>query len=319
MDINILLWLQGLREAAGPGVENFFATASAAAVNALFLVIPFAIFWCVDKAKGSVAITSFALGNTVNQLVKNTVCAYRPWVRDSRIVASSKAIEGATGYSFPSGHTLTATTAIGALGWAWRKLVWPLVLTGAFVLVVMFSRLFLGCHTPQDVLVGFVEGCLMIALSQALLSWADAAEGRDRIVLVCGLAFAVAFLVYVTVKPYPMDYADGRLLVDPIEMTVDCYKAGGIFVGFIVGWFLERRFVGFTTDGLVARQRVVRVLVGVVCVLLLHVVIGKALQGALPGPFAGTFVRYCLTFLGGMYVAPALFSAIERRTAKQAA
>ena len=74
MDINILLWLQGLREAAGPGVENFFATASAAAVNALFLVIPFAIFWCVDKAKGSVAITSFALGNTVNQLVKNTVC-----------------------------------------------------------------------------------------------------------------------------------------------------------------------------------------------------------------------------------------------------
>jgi nitrogen fixation-related uncharacterized protein len=135
MDINILLWLQGLREAADPGVEDFFATASAVAVNALFLVIPFAIFWCVDKAKGSVAITSFALGNAVNQFVKNTVCAYRPWVRDSRIVASSKAIEGATGYSFPSGHTLTATTAIGALGWAWRKLVWPLVLTGAFVLV----------------------------------------------------------------------------------------------------------------------------------------------------------------------------------------
>lgn len=318
MDIDFLLWLQGLRAAVAPGVEHFFVTVSAVAINPVFLVLPFLVLWCVDKARGTLAIMSFSIGNLANQFVKNTVCAYRPWVRDARIAPSEAALPGATGYSFPSGHTLTAATVVGGLGWAFRRLVWPAVLAALFVVAVAFSRVFLGCHTPQDVVCALAEACVFIALTQALLRWVDQAPGRDLTVLVVGLVAVVAFLVYVTVKPYPMDYADGKLLVDPTAMTVDCYKAGGVFTGFVVGWFMERRLVAFTTDGIGARERAIRAVVGVVCVLAFHVLLGKAAM-ALPGPFAGPFVRHCLTFLAGTFVAPAIFSAIERRLPREAA
>ncbi|MBP3884825.1 MAG: phosphatase PAP2 family protein [Olsenella sp.] len=312
MDIDILLWLQDLRLAAGPAVEHAFVLLSSLSINALFLLVPFGIYWCFDKAKGFLAIASFAMANASNQLVKNTATVYRPWIRDARIQPAAEALGEATGYSFPSGHTVTATTTIGALGWAWRKRVWPLVLTVLYVLLVAFSRNFLGCHTPQDVLVALVESCLVIWFTSRLITWVDAAEGRDLIVLVAGLVLVVAFLVYVTVKPYPIDYVDGKLLVDPAKMTVDCFKAGGCAAGFLVGWFMERRLVGFSTEGIGAKQRVLRFVVGAVVVLLFHLVIGKAFSAFL-GEFAAPLLRYGLTFFCAVFLAPLAFSLVEKR------
>ncbi len=44
-----------------------------------------------------------------------SVCAYRPWIRDVRVLPAGDAIKTATGYSFPSGHTTTATPIYGGL------------------------------------------------------------------------------------------------------------------------------------------------------------------------------------------------------------
>lgn len=312
MDIDALLWLQDVRAAAGPAVEHAFVLLSSLSINALFLLVPFGIYWCLDKAKGLLAIASFAMANVCNQLIKNTATVYRPWIRDARIQPSAEALAEATGYSFPSGHTVTATTTIGSLGWAWRKRVWPLVLAALYVLLVAFSRNFLGCHTPQDVIVALAESCMVIWLSSLLIVWVDAAQGRDLIVLVVGLVIVVAFLVYVSVKPYPMDYVDGNLLVDPAKMTVDCFKAGGGCAGFLVGWFMERRLVGFSTEGIGARERGVRIAVGVVVVLLAHVVIGGALT-SVAGAFVASFLRYGLTFFSAVFVTPATFQLVEKR------
>ena len=55
-----------------------------------------------------------------------------------------------------------------------------------------------------------------------------------------GIAACILSLVYIKLKPYPMDYVDGQLLVDPVKMMNDSFKAAGAFLGFVIGSFIDR-------------------------------------------------------------------------------
>ena len=105
MDIEYLLWLQGIREAAGPAIEMIMNVITFLGSSATLAVVPCILYWIVDKELGLFILTNIGIGNNINQLVKDTACVYRPWIRDTRIAPSQMALEHATGYSFPSGHT----------------------------------------------------------------------------------------------------------------------------------------------------------------------------------------------------------------------
>ncbi|MBO5535524.1 MAG: phosphatase PAP2 family protein [Clostridia bacterium] len=67
------------------------------------------------------------------------------------------------GYSYPSGHSVTAATLYGSMAVCARKMMrWISVLCVILILLTGFSRNYLGVHTPQDVLVGLTEGALML-------------------------------------------------------------------------------------------------------------------------------------------------------------
>ncbi len=103
------------------------------------IVIMALIYWCVSKEFGTYLLMGFSGNRLVNGLLKVTACAYRPWIRDARVVPYGDAITTATGYSFPSGHTMNAATLFG--GGAVRKDL-PRVLRvvlGLLVLLVAFS------------------------------------------------------------------------------------------------------------------------------------------------------------------------------------
>ena len=73
-------------------------------------------------------------------------------------------------------------------------------------------------------------------------------NGDDRkldILSIAGILAVIAALIYITKKPYPMDYVDGVLLVDPQNMMNDSFKACGAMLGFIAGSFLERHYVHY--------------------------------------------------------------------------
>lgn len=58
-------------------------------------------------------------------------------------------------------------------------------------------------------------------------------------------AFIAAAIIYVNVKPYPMDYVDGKLIVDPKKMLADVYVAAGTLAGVALGYFIEKNFIKF--------------------------------------------------------------------------
>ena len=245
MDIQYLLWLQDLRNATGGMFDEFFNALSKFAVD-IMPFLPFIVFWCADKKWGYRFITSWGIGELVNGIIKLTVCAYRPWVRSDLIEPAGDSKVAATGYSFPSGHTMVATVTYGSVSvWQKDKRKWLSILCGVLILPTAFSRNFLGVHTPQDVVVGLTESILIIWIVGMVQKKIEGNEKVTDILTLVGVIAVILTLVYILLKPYPMDYVDGKLLVDPDKMMNDTFKACGAFLGLMIGSYIDRHYLHY--------------------------------------------------------------------------
>lgn len=241
-DIQYLLWLQSIRNATGGMFDEFFNALSKFAVD-IMPFLPFVVFWGVSKKWGYRFIATWGIGEILNGIIKLTVCAYRPWIRSELIEPAGDSKVAATGYSFPSGHTMVATVTYGtAYTWQKDKRKPLAALCVAMTALTAFSRNFLGVHTPQDVVVGFLESVLLIAAVGAVSAKIEGNEKMLDTLTLVGFFAVAATLAYILLKPYPMDYADGKLLVDPQRMMNDTFKACGAMLGFLVGSYIDRHY-----------------------------------------------------------------------------
>lgn len=315
MDIEYLLVLQGLRESLGSVVENFFVSLTVIGDGPALMAFAMIVYWCVDKHAGQLALMSFTMANFFGQLLKNILCVYRPWIRDSRIVPAEGALEGATGYSFPSGHTMGTTTVNGSIACSfWHRWRWISVVLFFVIVIVLFSRNYLGVHTPQDVLVGFLIALLAIFLCNKFLAWIDDYPEYEVHVVVIALVLCVACLLITGLKPYEVAYdANGQPLIDVVTMQKGSFEGAGILAGWALGWFLERRMVDFDTDSyfLSLRDRGIRGLIGVGFVGVTYVATDVAFKAIMPYVWAKFFALFLVMFVA-MFVAPLVFTAIER-------
>ena len=299
MDIEILLVLQRFREGPGAFLVDFVQKMTFLGEMNTVMVIMAVIYWAVSKELGVYLLMGWSGNRLVNGMLKVTVCAYRPWIRDSRIIPYGNSMITATGYSFPSGHTMNAATAYGGL--TVRKDM-PVALRIMMVIIVMFvafSRLFLGVHTPQDVLVGIAAGMFVMWLTFQVVHWIGSHPEKDRLVMLIGIVLAAALAVYAAVKTYPVDYdANGKLLVDGAKMANDTFKGVGWCAAFLVGWFLERRYVGFSTEVSIP-EKLTRIAIGVITYYAVSLILAPEIRIWIPGP-AGTVVS---CFLQMFYVA----------------
>ncbi len=298
MDIEYLLFLQRFRESINDSLTPFMEGISLFAVTYL-IMIPVFVYWVISKRKGLYTLVSYYLCCGFNAIVKLTVCAYRPWIRDARVHPAGDAITTATGYSFPSGHTVTAGPIYGGLAvvsWSWKKFV--SVILGIFLLLTAFSRNYLGVHTPQDVFVGICESVFWLIIVAKIFTYLDEHPEKENLLLL--ICFIVGWLgiVYITFKPYPMDYVDGKLLVDPQKMMNDGYGDICLLIAFPVARYIEKRWIGFQAPGLKGAGLAAGI-VGLVPLFLMIKFMRPALDGVLGthwGHFANTFilVLYCI-------------------------
>ena len=318
MDIEILLVLQGLREGVGGCLTEFFSKMTWFGEMEVVLIITGLVYWCVSKRIGTYLLMGWSGNRIVNGVLKVTACAYRPWIRDARIVPEAKALETATGYSFPSGHSMNAASLYGGLAVrrdirrGFRVLLWTILC------LVALSRNFLGVHTPQDILVGAIVGVLVMFLTERLLAWLESNPDKDVLVAVIGVAIAIVAAIYAAVKPYPMDYdANGKLLVDGLKMANDTFKAVGWMCAFMVGWILERRFVSFTTE-VAMQERFLRLTGGLLGYYVLSLIINPLIKEALLG-FAGTTTTCFLQMFYVVFLFPLVMARFGNDSKSDAA
>lgn len=310
MDIDILLALQEFRNGIGAGLAEFFSKMTFFGELTTTPVLLAVVYWCISKEFGTYLMLGWGGNRLINGGLKVTACAYRPWIRDARVVPYGNSITTATGYSFPSGHSMNAATVFG--GGAVEKDVPRGLRIVLFIIValVAFSRIFLGVHTPQDILIGAGAGLLVMWLTTKLMRWVEANPGKDLLVALIGMLLSIAIAVYAALKSYPVDYdAEGKLLVDGAKMANDTYKCVGWCSGILISWILERRYVGFSTD-IPVIQRVTRLVVGLLSYYAVNLILIPIFKGWLPG-IGGTILSCFLQMLYIGFVFPWLLKHFE--------
>ena len=298
MDIDFLLLLQEFRNGPGACLVGFMTKMSFIGEMNTVLIIMALIYWCVNKEFGKYLLMGWSGNRVVNGLLKVTACVYRPWIRDIRIVPDKDALAAATGYSFPSGHSMNGASLYG--GGAIRKELSKglRIALAAIVVLIAFSRNYLGVHTPQDILVGTGAGLLVMWLTAKLIAWVDKNPGKEILVMCAGIALSTAVAVFAAFKSYPVDYDEaGKLLVDGAKMANDTYKGVGWCIGFLTGWILEKKYVGFSTDTTMM-ARMTRLTTGLLSYYALSLILLPLVKRWIPG--AGGTITTC--FIQMFYV-----------------
>lgn len=307
--MDYLYFLQGLREACPSAINMIFVLISEFVVS-VGVLIPAIIYWCYDKRTGRRMLFGIGAAKSLADTLKMFLCINRPWILDSRLHLASEVEGTATGYSTPSGHTTMGTALYGSLA-VWKKEKKGFaILCGVMILLTAFSRNWLGAHTPQDVTLAIILSAVVLFATYKVCDWVEAKAGRDLIALIAVLVVCIVAAVVVICKPYPLEYlADGSLLVDPVEMSRDCFEAMGILAGWAIGCFIERRWIKFEpTDD--KRAKIIRIVVGAALVFLFNKVLVKAAVSMLD-PRLGKFLRTFVTMLVGAAGWPCVFKLIE--------
>lgn len=250
MDIDYLLLLQNFREGIGGFLSPLMDWLTKMSVSFWPFITCCMIYWVADRRSGKRILFGFGTSLLSNGLLKLIFCVNRPWIRCDAIEPYGDAKVAATGYSFPSGHTTWATSIYGGIGiWQWKKRRWISIIAFVTMLLTMFSRNFLGVHTPQDVIVGMLSSFLMMFIACSIENWTDKNPHRDIYVMIGGLVLCVGLVIFYYLKPYPVTFKeDGSLLVDPVKMIGDSFEGIGFISSYVVCRYFERRGFGFDTE-----------------------------------------------------------------------
>lgn len=136
----------------------------------LSVAVTAALAWRGRWGEGLVLVTATSGAAFLNAMLKLLIQRPRPEFVEPLVTVG--------GYSFPSGHSSAAaaffmTLGLLAAGWVRRWETRVYVLLGAIgaILLVGFSRLYLGVHYLSDVLAGFALGALwaVVAVTAAVI------------------------------------------------------------------------------------------------------------------------------------------------------
>lgn len=307
--MGFLYWLESIRT---PVMNVIFQAITECGGEMMFLIIGILMLWCVDKRQGYFLLLVGFFGTYINQFLKITCRIPRPWVLDPDFSIVESARAAATGYSFPSGHTQIAVGCFAGLA-VCRREKWLRAVVIPLAVLVPFSRMYLGVHTPLDVGVAAATAlALVFGLWMLFRRYGDAP--RLMIPLLGTLsAFGIFYLLYCLLSRFPAH-------VDPTnlsEAVKNAYTLLGCLIGMWTVYLLDRRVIHFDTKAPLLGQ-VLKVALGFLLVLLL-------LEGSKPlwalifgeGSQVARVIRYALTVIFAGSVWPLTFPVFARIGKKQ--
>ena len=263
--IDYLVWLQNIRMHTGGVFDGFFLSLTKLGEMMIPTIIMALIYWCIDSKTGLYIFSLNAMSLMFTQFLKMAACVYRPWILSDRVQPPGGAFRTAGGYSFPSGHSTMASSSLGGIAYVFRN---HKLLCGFLIFVILlvgFSRNFLGVHTPQDVVVGLLTGLVMVFIAKKLINWCEKDTNRYLYVLLIVNIACLGVLYYVCTKHYSMEYINGILLVDPKKAIYNTFVYYGWTMGLLNGVMLCRRFFPFDAGKGSLGIKILRGVVGVVC------------------------------------------------------
>lgn len=275
-----------------------------------FLGVALVLFWCVDKRQGYYLMSVGFFGTLSSQFLKIACRIPRPWVLDPEFTIVESARAGAGGYSFPSGHSQNAVATFGSVAVCNRQR-WLRICCIALCVIVPFSRMYLGVHTPKDVAVGVGLALALLAILRPIIFMSDG----KKIPALFGVMIVlnIAFVAYTQLFPFPADIDPGNLN----EAIQNSYTLLGALSAMVVVYYVDEKKLHFSTDAVWYAQ-ILKVLLGIILVLLVKEGLKAPLNALFAGHMAARAVRYAIVVLFAGLVWPMTFPWFAKLGRKEA-
>lgn len=295
--MDFLRLLEGMRT---PVISVFMSLITYCGDEIFFMALAITVFWCISKRDGYYILIVGFLGIVGNQFLKLLFRIPRPWVLDPDFTIVESARATATGYSFPSGHTqnIVGTMACVTLMTKQTKIR---IVAIVLMILVPFSRMYLGCHTPLDVGVSFL---LALALTFALRPVMVQSEQKTYlmwVILLLSLILVLFYWAFVIFYNFPADVDAENLY----SGTKNAYTLLGCLGGCIAVKVLDDRFVHFQVEAVWWAQ-ILKVVLGLTLSVGMRAGL-KAPLHAIMSEFPADAVRYFFMVLFAGAIWPLTF------------
>ena len=250
-----------------------------------FLVIGLILFWCVSKRRGYYVMAVGFFGTITTQAMKILCRIPRPWVKDPDFTILEQAREAADGYSFPSGHTQTAFGTLGGIALT-EKRKWLSALCVILAVLVGISRMYIGVHTPADVLVG---GGVSVAFLFLLYPLMMGKRDFTYPVLVVLAVVSAGYLAFMELHSFPADI-DAHNYESAMK---NAYTLIGCALALLLVYPLEKKYVNFPEKAVWWAQ-LLKTVLGLGLVLGVKEGLRAPLEAIFNGHLAARGVRYFL-------------------------
>jgi membrane-associated phospholipid phosphatase len=304
----ILLWgievIKVIQKLKSPALTAVLSLITELGTDKFYIPAVMFIFWWIDEKKGFRLGLLILLSGWINEFLKDIFKQPRPYNFDPSLGLAYEPTYGA-----PSGHAQNALCFWVPIA-AWlaggkpgrkRILVWAAAVS--FILLIGFTRLYLGVHFPTDLFAGWILGALILLLMyflSPLFVKHLAAQTRTQNIL-----SAIAALVMISL--YPGDRS-----------------LPAIFLGFCLGYNIMKKNFPFCAQSEIKENKLLlmflRCLAGFAGLAIVYVVPRLLLPGdgslfryiplwSQASPFyeLGRFIRYCLVGLWASAGAPMIF------------
>ena len=275
MELEILRHIQSI---SNPFFDFLFQLITICGEQIVLIVIISIIYWALDKKFGEYIAYSVLTSVLVNNAIKDIFKLKRP-IGEEGIRTLRE--ETATGYSFPSGHTQGAASFYGSIAIYMKKKAMYIIAT-IMIVLIGFSRLYLGVRYPKDVIVGAILG--------VLTAW-------------------ICYKLYIRIENKMLLYLITFVLFLPaltFAHSADFIKGLGTYFGFLIGMFVEKKYVNFSVEG-TRVNKIIRVLIGVLILLILQ----TGLKVILPTGQIFAFIRYAVISFFGIGIYPIIFKKFK--------
>lgn len=287
-------FLYFLQQNHHPIFDIFFENISLLVNQTLIITVVCYLYWCYNKKIAHKIAISYFFSGIVVQSMKIIFRIPRPWILDSRIKPSQEMIETATGYSFPSGHTQTATSACYSLLDTFKK-KGILIILIIFPFLMMLSRMYVLVHSPLDVTVSFLVSASITLFTLYYLN-KDYDKNIIHLILTMFVLSIFGFIYSIIVVNQE---------IVSFELADDAIKMMGASAGFTIGCLLEIKHLKFET---LKSNKIIFLIIG----LIITLAIKSGLKLILPVNLFTNYFRYFLILFWISYGYPLLFTKFKR-------
>lgn len=216
-ELEILRVLQSLRTDT---LNRIFELTTMLGEETPMILLIAILYFAVNKTYAQKLFFITAISLSTNCIIKNLVKLPRPFTKKGITCVRP---ETATGYSFPSGHTQNFTTWSTAIAIKFKK-IWFTIIIGILIILIVFSRVYLGAHYISDVLVGAILGVLFAIIGDVLYNKIENKRNLYIGLILILMPFAIGFFI------------------NPNPLYEDFYKFFGMIIGLFVGMIFEEKY-----------------------------------------------------------------------------